>query len=217
MKIIAINGSPRKTWNTATLLGNALEGAASEGAVTHLYHLYDIDYKGCTSCFSCKTKGGESYGRCGYIDGLTPVLEEIHNCDGVFLGSPVYLGNVTGQMRSLIERMIFQYLSYGKSALTLREIQIPVGLVYTMNVKEDMIEAMGYKSLFDSNRLMFEKIFGYAENLFCTDTYQFDDYSKYVVERFSEPDKAKRRREVFPEDCRKAYEMGARFVELRKV
>jgi hypothetical protein len=39
MKIIAINGSPRKKWNTATLLEKALEGAASQGAVTDLVHL----------------------------------------------------------------------------------------------------------------------------------------------------------------------------------
>ena len=58
MKIIAINGSPRKKWNTSTLLENALEGAASQGAETELIHLYDLDYKGCTSCCACKLKDG---------------------------------------------------------------------------------------------------------------------------------------------------------------
>ncbi len=47
MKVIASNGSPRKTWNTATLLQHALEGAASQGAETKLYHLNDYDFKGC--------------------------------------------------------------------------------------------------------------------------------------------------------------------------
>ena len=42
------------------LLGHALEGAASKGAKTELVHLYDLDYKGCTSCFSCKLVGGKS-------------------------------------------------------------------------------------------------------------------------------------------------------------
>jgi multimeric flavodoxin WrbA len=51
MKAIGVNGSPRKKWNTATLLKKALEGAASEGAKTALVHLYDLDYKGCISCF----------------------------------------------------------------------------------------------------------------------------------------------------------------------
>ena len=51
MEVIAFNGSPRKAWNTATLLEKALQGAASKGAVTELIHLYDLDFKGCRSCF----------------------------------------------------------------------------------------------------------------------------------------------------------------------
>ncbi len=54
MKIMAFNGSPRKKWNTATLLAKALEGAASRAAETELIHLYDLDYKACISCFACK-------------------------------------------------------------------------------------------------------------------------------------------------------------------
>lgn len=50
MKLLALNGSPRKTWNTAALLNRALEGAASQGAETELIHLYDLSYKGCVSC-----------------------------------------------------------------------------------------------------------------------------------------------------------------------
>jgi multimeric flavodoxin WrbA len=70
MKAIGVNGSPRKKWNTATLLKKALEGAASEGAKTTLVHLYDLDYKGCISCFACKMRGGKSYGKCAVKDGL---------------------------------------------------------------------------------------------------------------------------------------------------
>jgi multimeric flavodoxin WrbA len=56
MKVIALNGSPRKKWNTATLLKHAVDGAASNGAETELIHLYDYNYKGCISCFACKVK-----------------------------------------------------------------------------------------------------------------------------------------------------------------
>lgn len=68
--VIAVNGSPRKKWNTATLLKHALEGGKSLGADTELVHLYDLDYKGCTSCFACKLKGGKSYGKCATKDEL---------------------------------------------------------------------------------------------------------------------------------------------------
>jgi multimeric flavodoxin WrbA len=83
MKVLAINGSPRKKWNTATLLQNTLDGAASAGAETELVHLYDLTFTGCTSCFACKLAGGKSYGKCAVQDGLTPVLEEIPDLDAL--------------------------------------------------------------------------------------------------------------------------------------
>ena len=55
MKIIAINGSPRENKNTGTLLKKALEGAESCGAEIEFINLYDLDYKGCISCFACKS------------------------------------------------------------------------------------------------------------------------------------------------------------------
>jgi multimeric flavodoxin WrbA len=76
MNVIAVNGSPRKTWNTAALLQKALDGAASAGARTELIHLYDLEYRGCISCFSCKRKDGD-LGRCAMKDGLTEVLEKV--------------------------------------------------------------------------------------------------------------------------------------------
>jgi len=54
-------------------------------------------------------------------------------------------------------------------------------------------------------------IFGASESLLSFDTYQFKDYSKVVSDRFDPENKAKRRKEVFPDDCEKAFEMGSRF------
>ena len=83
MYVLAINGSPRKNWNTATLLNKALEGAAAQGAQTDLIHLYDLNFKGCISCFACKRKDGKSYGKCAYHDDLSPVLEKIEKADAI--------------------------------------------------------------------------------------------------------------------------------------
>ena len=96
MKIIAFNGSPRKEWNTATLLKKALEGASSQGAQTELIHLYDLKYQGCISCFACKKKDGVSYGKCAVKDVLKPIFEKVETADAVIFGSPVYLGTITG-------------------------------------------------------------------------------------------------------------------------
>ena len=112
MKVIAFNGSPRKKWNTATLLEKALEGAASQGAETELIHLYDLEFKGCRSCFKCKTIGDKSYGTCAVKDGLTPILKKVENADAIILGSPIYFGAVSGEMRSFMERLMFPYLTY---------------------------------------------------------------------------------------------------------
>jgi len=59
------------------------------------------------SCFACKLKGGESFGRCAVNDDLAPVLEEIKSTDAFILGSPIYFGDVTGKMRSFLERLLF--------------------------------------------------------------------------------------------------------------
>jgi hypothetical protein len=57
------------------------------------------------------------------------------------------------------------------------------------------------------------RIFGSSESLSVTDTLQFDDYSKYVSSSFNPEEKIKRRKEVFPLDCEKAFEMGVRFAK----
>src|SRR5450759_4537526 len=90
MKIIAFNGSPRKEWNTATLLKKALEGASSQGAKTELIHLYNLNYKGCISCFACKEKGGRSYGKCVIKDALKPIFKRTEESDAIIFGSPIY-------------------------------------------------------------------------------------------------------------------------------
>jgi multimeric flavodoxin WrbA len=211
MKVIAINGSPRKKWNTGTLLNKALEGAAGQGAETELVNLYDLNFKGCVSCFACKTRGGASYGRCGFRDELTPLLKKIEEVDAVILGSPIYFGSVTGEMRSFLERWLFPYVSYTDPPLTLFPGKIRTAIIYTMNVSEEQAQEMGYFQHLDFNERVLQQRFGAAESLYSFDTFQFDDYAKVVADRFNPAKKAKRRAEVFPADCQKAFELGARF------
>jgi multimeric flavodoxin WrbA len=216
MNVIAINGSPRKTWNTATLLRNALEGAASKGAETELVHLYDMDFKGCTSCFACKLKGGKSYGRCAVRDELTPVLERIAKADALILGSPIYFGNVTGEMRSFMERLLFPNLTYTRPPQTLVTRKIPAAFVYTMNVSEQLMKE-NYGAVIAANESLLTMIFGKAESLFCNETLQFEDYDKMVFSYFDPEERKERRRTVFPQDCRRAFDLGARFAQAGKM
>jgi len=214
MKIIGINGSPRKKWNTATLLENALEGASEMGAETKLIHLYDLSYKGCTSCFSCKIIGGPSAGKCAMKDDITPILNEIReSADGIILGTPVYFGSMTGEIRSFIERLAFSSVVYCPSAPTVFPRKIKTGIIYTMNAPEKMAQERGYEALSKFTEGYFRMIFGHAESLFCYDTCQFQDYSKVVMELFDPIKKAERRTKYFPEECEKAKEFGKRMAE----
>jgi hypothetical protein len=62
-----------------------------------------------------------------------------------------------------------------------------------------------------------KRIFGPAEKIVSLDTYQFEDYSKVVAPRFDPAQKLKRRQEVFPQDCRKAFEMGSRLASSQPI
>ena len=214
MKILAVNGSPRKRWNTAMLLEKALEGAASRGAETELIHLYDLDFKGCTSCFGCKLKGGKSYGRCAMTDGLTPILEKLADADAFLLGSPIYFGTVSGEMRSFMERLLFPYLVYTRPPGSLFGRMIPTAFIYTMNVSEETMREYQYPVHFRMNENYLTRIFGRAETLCSFETLQFEDYEKVVFSYFDPAERRERRRTVFPEDCRKALELGTRLADV---
>jgi multimeric flavodoxin WrbA len=211
--VIAINGSPRKMWNTAQLLEHALKGAASERAKTELIHLYDLNYQGCTSCFSCKLVGGKSYGKCALKDELTPVLEKILSADALIFGSPIYVGTPTGEMRSFLERLLFPYIVYDPARSSLFPKKMPTGFIYTMGADESRVKEMGYEAQFRLTATILERIFGPSEWFMVTDTLQFDDYAKYVSSAFDPEAKAQRHRKVFPRECKKAFDLGKRLAK----
>ena len=212
MNVLAINGSPRKKWNTATLLDHTLAGAKSCGAVTDMVHLYDHEYKGCISCFACKKIGGKSYGRCAVQDDLAPILNKVAEADVIVLGSPIYFYSETGEMRSFMERLLFPYLTYtpGYSSNFSRKMQ--TGLIYTMNVTESDMPAFNQDKTVSASQGVMEHVFGNCDLLLCTDTCQFDDYSKYESSCWDANAKNKRHEEVFPLDCNRAYEMGKKLA-----
>ena len=110
-KIVAVNCSPRPAWNTGTLIREAANGAASEGAEIKVFDLYQLEkFTGCVSCFGCKLP--PHYGECVCRDGLAPVLEEIRTADGLILGTPNYLGDGSAGFRALYERLIFPSHTY---------------------------------------------------------------------------------------------------------
>lgn len=207
MKVMAINGSPRKGWNTHMLLEKALEGAASKGAETQMVNLYDLDYKGCIGCLGCKLKGGLA-GRCIKKDALSPVLDSADECDALILGSPIYIGEVTGELRSFYERLTFQYISYDQMGGVVFKRRIKTAFFFTTNGPEDMYDKVGYTRLFSDYAKFMNRMFGECRVLTSSETLQTDDYDKYHMAMFDVPARRQRRETVFPEDCRKAFEIG---------
>jgi len=135
-----------------------------------IYHsLYRFEFKGCISCFACKTRDGKSYGKCAVKDDLTPVYAEINGADAIILGSPIYFGDVTGQLRSFMERLLFPHYTYTDQILFPRTIC--TGLIYTMNAPEEWAQAVGYEWIFNNNEAYMKKIFGHAESIMSYDTY----------------------------------------------
>ena len=103
-KIIAVNAGPRKGWNTDTLIMEAAKGAESVGAEVQKFDLFRLEkYTGCISCFGCKREKNKSH--CICRDGLTPVLDAIRESDGLIIGSPNYLSEMTASFRALYERL----------------------------------------------------------------------------------------------------------------
>lgn len=213
MKVMAFNGSPRKrSWNTVTLLTSALEGAASVGADTELIQLYDLNFSGCLSCFSCKRIRRQEDGICAVQDDLTLVLDRVRNADALIIGTPVYYGTESASTRALLERLFFPYNNYSKDMKSLFPRRINTALIYTMNVSEELLKMLGYDLHFASTRMHLEMYFGACEVMLSTDTLQYNNYEKYESEMFDTEQKVKRHAEVFPEDCKRAFELGVRMA-----
>ena len=217
-KVIILNASPRKNFNTAKLLKEAQKGAESAGADVKYYNLYDYNFLGCRSCFACQRKGSTTDGVCAIKDDIKPILEQCINADTVIIGSPVYFSYPTGVFRSFLERLMFANHTYmvdkekGGCKRRLNKI-IPTGVIFTMNCPQELANKINYDIILDENVKSLDHIMGYAEGLYSYDTYQFADYSKYNCDLFDETHKKEVQQIQFPKDMEKAFNMGKKLAE----
>ncbi len=115
MKILAINGSPRKDGNTASILKSILNVASDNGNEVEIVNIYDLDLKGCLGCNKCKN---EKKRFCVIDDGLQSVYPKIVESDVLVFGSPIYIGHVTGPMKIFIDRLY----TFGKVDYTMTHL-----------------------------------------------------------------------------------------------
>ncbi len=203
-RIIAVNAGPRTGWNTETLISEASKGAQASGAEIERFDLYRLEkYTGCISCFGCKKE--KFKGHCICRDGLTPVLDAIRSSDGLIIGSPNYLGNLTAGFRALYERLVFQNLTYNLETPCCNERPVPVLLIMTSNAVDT-----AYTDLLHGYQQTLSRFVGPTEVLVSGNTLQLKDYGKtdWPWSMFDPEAKKARHDTVFPEECRKAYDMG---------
>lgn len=203
-RIVAVNAGPRTGWNTDTLISEASKGAVSSGAEVERFNLFRLErYTGCISCFGCKRERFK--GHCICKDALTPVLDAIREADGLIIGSPNYLGNLTASFRALYERLIFQNLTYNVENPCCNERPIPVLLIMTSNAPDTM-----YESLLGGYQQTLNRFVGPTEVLVSGDTLQLKDYGKtdWKWSLFDPEAKMRRHETVFPEERKKAFELG---------
>ncbi len=101
-KIVILNGSPRRTGNTSAPVKAFTEGAESAGHTVTEFFLDSMNIHGCKGCF-----GGHSSKECPCVqrDDMNKIYPVVRECDVIVLASPLYYWNMSGQIRTAIDRL----------------------------------------------------------------------------------------------------------------
>ncbi|MGA2916693.1 MAG: flavodoxin family protein [Sedimentisphaerales bacterium] len=110
MNILGISGSPREKGNTAYAVKFALEILKKKGFKTKYISLSGKVIRPCRACFKC----GKTYS-CFQKDDMEGIIDAMKWCDGLIIGSPVYLGMVSGQLKTMMDRCVVMRPNYGNS------------------------------------------------------------------------------------------------------
>jgi multimeric flavodoxin WrbA len=102
MKVVAFNGSPRKSGNTAMLIHAVLDELRKEGVETELVQLGGKKIRGCTACMKCFENQDQ---HCSITsDILNDLVDRMIEAEGIIIGSPTYFANVSTEVKALIDR-----------------------------------------------------------------------------------------------------------------
>ena len=102
MKVLLINGSPKKDGNTAIMLNEMVKVFDAQGIETEIIQVGGKDIRGCTACGKCR-----QLGKCVFDDIVVEASEKLAAADGLVIGSPVYYGSANGSLVSLLDRLFY--------------------------------------------------------------------------------------------------------------
>lgn len=207
-KIVAVNASPRTKFNTGSLVREAARGAESQGAQVQTFDLARLEkHSGCMSCFACKLPPNE--GTCVFKDGLAPVLSAIREADGLIIGTPNYLGDATAEFKALLERLVFQRLTYRHEPSLYGFRRIPALFVMTSNASVDAYDDCGYSAIVARYKGFLETMVGDTKTLLVGETMQVKNYNRYNWDLFDAEARRKRHADVFPKELEHAFQLGS--------
>lgn len=112
MKILAINGSPRKDGNTVAMLNAVLNVLKEGGAETEIYQAGGKVVQGCLACGKCR----ENSSKCVTDDWVNEVCQKMFAADAIIIGSPTYFSDLTPETKAVIDRC--GYMARSSNALS---------------------------------------------------------------------------------------------------
>lgn len=205
-----IDGGPRRNMNTAVMVAAFAEGAKESGAEVKVVRLYDIDYKGCRSCMACQLKD-KRVPSCLFPDGITDILQECAEADGLMLASPIYYGEITAMSRAFWERLTFPWLSYKDGSFAAPK-KMPVTFIYTMNGMHSNGEYMRQHTMRNVEMMTGAALGHEVEVVMANNTKQVNKYSRYHFAEGTAEAKEQWRNAHWEEDLTKAKEAGKRMA-----
>lgn len=105
MKVLLVNGSPRKEGNTATALAEVAKQLSKEGIESEIVWIGNKPVRGCIACGQCSA---QSLGRCIFDDDIcNRISEKFEESNALIIGSPVYYGQPNGALLSIIQRAFY--------------------------------------------------------------------------------------------------------------
>lgn len=173
MRFLAINGSPRIGGNTDILLSQILKSAKSKGAKINKIQLSKLKINFCKECDTASVKS-----LCNTKDDMHTIFKKIKEADVLILGSPIFFGSLTAQMKAMIDR--FQCFWIAKRILKknlFKDDKKRIGIFISC-------AAANRKDFFNNAKLIVKNFFAtinveYADEIFCSGVDKKGDILKY--------------------------------------
>ncbi len=100
-KVVILNGSPHEKGCTAALLDEIIKSAESQGAKVKAYYINGMNINACQGCYACRAQG-----ECIQQDDMQELYDEIEAADGIVFGTPVYMWQMTAQLKTAVDRLL---------------------------------------------------------------------------------------------------------------